>query len=106
TLNAGRIEVDSAGVAAATGALSATVGRGSTGGIDNAGTLQGDFVSIAAAGDAPTTLTTFHNTATGQIVATNGLTIGESGANSAAGSALANEGTIAGDAVTIGTTDT
>jgi len=106
TLNAGRIEVDSAGVVAATGALSATVGRGSAGGIDTAGTLQGNSVSIVAAGDAPTTPTTFRNAATGQIIATKGLTIGETGASSPAGSALANEGTIAGDAVTIGTTDT
>lgn len=105
-LSASRLEVDSAGVVAATGALTATVGRGSSGGIDNAGVLQGDSVNLTAGGAAPTTTTTFHNAGTGTIAANNGLSIGESGAAGTAGSTLANDGTIAGGTVSVSTTDT
>jgi filamentous hemagglutinin len=105
-LSANRIEVDSAGVVAATGALAGTVARGSSGGIDNAGVLQGDSVSLIATGDAPATATTFHNASTGTILANKGLSVNESGPASAAGSQLANDGTVAGDTIAIGTTDT
>jgi filamentous hemagglutinin len=105
-LSASKLEVDSAGVVAATGALTATVGRGASGGVDNAGVLQGDTVNLTASGDAPSTATTFHNATSGTIVANNGLSIGESGAAGTAGSTLANDGTIAGGSVNVSTTDT
>lgn len=105
-LTANRIQVDSAGVVAANGALAANVGRGASGGVDNAGVLQGGSVSLIATGDAPSSATTFHNASTGTILASKGVSIGESGPASIAGSQLANDGTVAGDTVGIGTTDT
>jgi filamentous hemagglutinin len=105
-LDAARLEVDSAGVVAATGALSTTVARGSAGGIDNAGTLQGDSVNLVAAGDPASTPTTFHNASSGKILANKAMSVGESGANSPAGSTLQNDGTLSGDTVTIDTSTT
>jgi filamentous hemagglutinin len=119
-LNAQRLETDSHGVVAATKALNVTVGRGGNsgnnsggagggsggsgaGGIDNAGVLQGDTVSLVAAGAAPTSPTTFHNAASGQILANGALSISESGAPSSAGSVLTNDGVIAADTVTVDT---
>src|SRR3569833_3072662 len=105
-LSASRLEVDSTSVVAATGALTATVGRCSNGKKDNSGVLQGDTEKQTASSTTPATTTAFHNTASGTIAANNGLSIGESGAAGAMGSTLANDGTIAGGSINVSTTDT
>ena len=130
-LSASQLQTDSNAVVAATGALNVTVASGAGGGIDNAGILQGNSVTLmanAAGGNggtsslvgnggaggaggagavASTVTTSFHNESTGSIIATNALTIGVSGGTgSAGGSTLANDGTIAGGTVAISTTDT
>ena len=109
-LSASQLLTDSNAVVAATGALNVNVSTGSAGGVDNAGILQGGSVALTATAPAAGTsipATTFHNEATGSIIATNALTVGVSGsAGSAGSSTLANDGTIAGGAVAIATTDT
>jgi filamentous hemagglutinin len=97
---ANRLNVSADGVVAADGALTANVSRGSAGGVDNAGVIQGSTVALTATG-ADTTKTIFNNATTGQIVATDALVIRDAG-----DSTLTNRGVVSGGTVTIATRDT